>query len=291
MKHKKEKREAWPAAAGVLALALAVWAALGFVTGAWISFGKKAVALQNSQFQVEAEFAGLETISGDGLAWDSLNLTLECQEGRSIGFYEERVLAEYWFLGRWYELQEQKHTYSVDDEPEERQFRFPAGLFGKRGLYRVRLVKTDLETRDPMEAGRCEFWVINPTQSVEGAGNNDFDHWYRLGDHEDYLDEHMSLSFKSIYCDQNARTQVVFGLISDRSYYTCNAERRVDMLWQGEWYTVWSMGAVPAYAGHGICVPGEEIVMTEEIPGQVLGHKGRYRLYWGGAAYCEFEIE
>lgn len=296
------KRENWQVRTVLvlIAIMLGAWAVTGLVIKPKIGImGTEAAELpkieQDSPWRVKVEFAGLETVSGEGLAWDSLELEVESSEGQMLNFYDEPVLADYWFLGKWRQVLDSRQTYNIYhsaagyEGPRENKLRFPAGTFGRFGLYRVRLVKTGWKTKEAREAGSCAFLVTKPTKKVEGMLDNDFESWYKL-DGDDYINEHISLKFMGSYIYKDARPHLVFGLTCDREGYSRGALMRVDRLWQGEWYAVSGMGAVRGYAMCGEVVPGEEQVMTREIPPQVLRHKGKYRLYWGGAAYCEFTV-
>lgn len=297
------RRENWQikTVLALIAVMLGAWAVTGMVIKPQIGImGREAAELPqiepDSPRRVEVEFAGVETVSGEGLAWDSLKLVAESSEGQMLDFYDEPVLIDYWFLGKWYEVLDSRHTYFLShsfvgyEGPQENELRFPAGTFGKFGLYRVRLVNTGWKTKEPRESGSCTFWVTKPTQKVEGAWDNDFESWYKL-DGEDFINEHISLSFKGSYIYEDARPSLVFGLTCDQEWYSYGARMRVDRLWQGDWYAVSGMGPVPMYAMQGEAVPGEEQIMTTALPKQVLEHKGQYRLYWGGAAYCEFTVK
>lgn len=283
----------------LIAIMLGAWAITGLVIKPQIRImGREAEEMPqiepDSPWRVNVEFAGVETISGEGLAWDSLKLVIESTEGQMLDFYDEPVLIDYWFLGKWYQVLDSRHTYSVYHSyvdyagPQENKLRFPAGTFRRFGLYRVRLV-TAWKTKEPGEAGSCTFWVDKPTHEVEGTWDNDFESWYKLDD-DDFIDEHISLSFKGSYIYEGAQPHLVFGLTCDQEWYSYGERMRVDRLWQGEWYTVSGMEPMRMYAMCGEAVPWEEQVMTQELPPQVLKHKGKYRLYWGGVAYCEFTV-
>lgn len=284
-------------AAAILALLAVSCIAIGWacVPPEWRPVEEFPRVETDSPWNLRAEFAGLETISGDGLAWDSLTLRMGSTEGNSLDFYDDLVLVDYMFLGRWMNVYEGRHYYGVyrsfeDIEgPVDVRLRVPAGTFGKSGRYRARLIKKDWQTGEEREAGRCSFRISEPTREVEGTAFNDFSGWYRLDGHEDYIDETITLTSRRLFTeDRTARLE--FTLVPERDIYTCNAEFRVDILWQGEWYCVSPPYAVPAYAGFCRCVPKQEYIMTQEVPRQVLGHPGTYRLYWGGAAYCEFTV-
>lgn len=285
----------------LIAIMLGAWAITGLVIKPQIRImGREAEEMPqiepDSPWRVNVEFAGVETISGEGLAWDELTLRPEDEEPTLLSFYGWPVLVDYWWMGRWYTIDEHEQYYLIrwgngdSRDTKELELRFPNGLFGRRGLYRVRLTVQRWKTGELLEAGGCTFWVDKPTHEVEGTWDNDFESWYKLDD-DDFIDEHISLSFKGSYIYEGAQPHLVFGLTCDRDFFYYGTDTmRVDMLWQGNWYTVSAPFADRLISTQEGCVPGQEYIRTREIPQQVLKHKGKYRLYWGGVAYCEFTV-
>lgn len=284
-------------------------AILVLLAGAWVVISrigvepewKAAVELPeteaDSPWKLQAEFGGLETVSGEGLAWDSLMLRMDCAEGGLLSFYGYPVLVDYWWFGKWYTVCESEQYYYVASSyydtggPKEQALRFPDGLFGRAGMYRVRLTVQGWKTKEVREVGQCTFWVGEPTGKVEDAQVNDFYRWDKCSG-EDSIDKSLTLTPKRTYIDDEGVARLEFGLVCDSDYYYYGPDyMRVDMLWQGDWYTVSARDTFRAYAAGGECVPGQEYIHSAEIPRQVLRHPGTYRLYWGDVAYCEFTVK
>lgn len=286
-------------AAAILVLLAGTWAVISRagVEQEWKAAVELPETEADSPWKLQAEFAGLETISGEGLAWDSLTLKLDYSDAGWLNFLGYPVLVDYQWMGKWYTVYERGQYYNVlaihrnERSTRELTLRFPDGLFGRAGMYRVRLTVQGWKTQEVREVGQCTFRVSEPTGKVEGARENDFDRW-DINSLEDSFDESLTLSPRRTYFDDEGIARLEFGLVCDRDiFYFNHDDMRVDMLWQGDWYTVSAPVAIRGYAEGGECVPGKEYIMTQKIPSQVLGHPGTYRLYWGGAAYCEFTVE
>lgn len=249
-------------------------------------------------WRVDMKFRGARRPCSEGLAWDETMFTVLVQDGGVLSFYGEPVLVDYCFWGKWYTVYEGDKYYTIYPEGAEKggllRLRFPQGLFSREGLYRVRLAVRKHGDGELAQVGSCQFregYMARSAGPVDGADYNDFDRWDKCSG-EDNINESLTLTPKRTYIDDEGVARLEFGLVCDSDYYYYGPDyMRVDMLWQGDWYTVSARDTFRAYAAGGECVPGQEYIHSAEIPRQVLRHPGTYRLYWGDVAYCEFTVK
>lgn len=249
---------------------------------------------EEGSFSVKAEFAGLSSCTAEDLAWDQLSLMLshEGDAGYS-GFYGDSFFIDYWVLGGWQTVYRRDNLYSgmFLRWPEPLDLRLPSGLFAGAGLYRVRLVKERVKTREPYEAAGCVFWVGTPTRSMAGVRDNDYDDWRPAETEEDHPKESITLVSRGIDLEGERGPELKIGLTCQYPFCAYGEGRRVDRLIDGQWYTVTFQGAVRLYAMQIEVEPGVETILHYPVPDKVMDHPGVYRLYWAGLGYCEFQVE
>lgn len=283
------KRRTWPIALGIFVLMIGAWIFIGrdFY---WPQFDAEEYRQigEDSPWRVDVKFAGVNTVSWEGMAWDSLKLELDCPGLDTLEFDEETVVVDYWLMGRWYFVYGERHCYTVHhDGAGETEMRFPAGEFGRIGLYRVRLLR-ELPSGSVQEAGSCKFLVLCPTRAVWGAKENLFDHWQKVEAGSDYIDWDVTLTpTREFYA--YGKDMLAFVMNNDPEDYDCDRDARIDMLWNGGWYTVSESVAVSLASTEETTWGAREIYA--EIPRKVMRCPGIYRLYWGRVAYCEFTVE
>ncbi len=233
-------------------------------------------------------------LCGEGLAWERLSISLKPPREGVYDFYNDPLLLDYSFLGRWHTVYEGEDCYTVkslDGGPVRVDLRLPSGIFHRDGRYRLRLGKRGREPEDAYEVCRYEFTAKNQPGPAQGMEPNDFDSWYEPTWDGDTDDGRVTLTSLRTYTDSDGRALLEFSVRLNEDSYSRGIDSRVDRLWQGSWYTVSGPDIERTAATGGQGEPGEEFTASNAIPEKVLCHPGTYRLYWGHAYYCEFTVE